>query len=91
MSDQKEASPTGNKNELTYDQAMKELESILESVENESISVDELEKRIKRARELIHFCRERLRSTEASVNTVLEDLEGELDDGDSGSEEAEEK
>ncbi len=91
MSDQNQTSPTEDTNELTYDQAMKELESILESVENESISVDELEKRIKRARELIHFCRERLRSTEASVNTVLEDLEGELGDGGSESEEADEE
>ncbi len=72
-----ESTQTPPGDELTYDKAMEELEGILEAVEEESISVDELDQKIKRARELIRFCRERLRATEESVNTVLEDMEEE--------------
>ncbi|MBE0647924.1 MAG: exodeoxyribonuclease VII small subunit [Bacteroidales bacterium] len=59
------------KNEETYDSAMTELTTIIRDLEDESISVDVLAGKVKRANELIRFCRERLLKTEEEVQELL--------------------
>lgn len=56
---------------LTYDQAKDELEQIAADLENESISIDVLTEKIKRATFLVEFCQKKLKSTEAEVNKIL--------------------
>lgn len=63
-----------NKKE-TYQQSIEELRQIIEDIESEEISVDELDKKVKRGAKLIQQCKEKLKSTENSVNQVLEDLD----------------
>lgn len=59
----------------TYQQSIEELRQIIEDIESEEISVDELDKKVKRGAKLIQQCKEKLKSTENSVNQVLEDLD----------------
>jgi len=52
---------------LTYEKAYSELERIMQDLQEDKISVDELTGKVKRAVVLITFCNEMLRSTEAEV------------------------
>lgn len=56
--------------ELSYDSAMKELQTIVNSLQNDSVSIDDLAQNVKRASELIKFCRERLRQTESEIELL---------------------
>ncbi|RYJ44269.1 exodeoxyribonuclease VII small subunit [Flavobacterium beibuense] len=60
---------------LTYEQAYAELESIAREIENETISVDLLADKVKRASELITFCQEKLKNTETEVNKIIGQME----------------
>jgi len=59
---------------ITYDQAYKELEAIARDIENESISVDELAVKVKRAAELISLCEVKLKSAEIEVNNIINQI-----------------
>ncbi len=56
---------------LTYAEAMNELENIVERVERNEMDIDDLTERLKRAQELVRFCRERLLKTEEEVKNIL--------------------
>ena len=60
---------------ITYDNAQKELKEILELIESQSIGIEELNKKLKRASELIAFCKKKLRDTETAVSTIVNTLE----------------
>ena len=60
--------------ELSYDDAVKELKSILNSLQDETLSIDQLTDSIKRASELLESCNSRLTSTEQKVNSVIKKL-----------------
>jgi exodeoxyribonuclease VII small subunit len=61
--------------ELTYEKAYIELKQIAQEIETESVSVDVLAEKVKRASELITFCQTKLRSTEAEVNKIIQQME----------------
>ena len=60
------------KKELTYAEAMAEIEKILARLRSEEMDVDSLTAEVKRATELIASCKERLHKAEAEVNKILE-------------------
>lgn len=60
------------KKELTYAEAMAEIEKILGRLRSEEMNVDGLAAEVKRATDLIASCKARLRKAEADVNKVLE-------------------
>ncbi|MEG1612272.1 MAG: exodeoxyribonuclease VII small subunit [Alistipes sp.] len=60
------------KNEITYTEAMTEIEQILARFRNEEMDVDSLATQVKRATELITLCKERLSKVEANVKKILE-------------------
>lgn len=62
-------------NTLTYESAYEEIRQITLSIENETISVDELSVKVKRAAELIAFCQNRLRDTALEVNKIIKQME----------------
>ena len=59
----------------TYESAYAELKKIATEIENESVSVDVLADKVKRASELITFCQNKLRSTENEVNNIIKQME----------------
>ena len=63
---------TTKKQELTYAEAMSEVEQILARFNNRQMDVDTLSAEVKRATELIAACRERLTKVEEEVNRILE-------------------
>ena len=60
--------------ELTYSQALKELEKIVKEIESEEVDVDILAEKIKRASQLITFCKGKLRTAEDEVKKVLAEM-----------------
>jgi len=60
---------------LTYENAYNELAQIAKDIETESVSVDVLAEKVKRASDLITFCQAKLRSTEDEVNKIIEQME----------------
>jgi exodeoxyribonuclease VII small subunit len=65
----------GKVRQITYSQALSELEKIIGEIESEKIDVDLLAEKVKRAAYLIKFCRTRLRSTEEEVKKAMADLD----------------
>ena len=59
---------------MTYESAYAELTDIAADIENETISVDDLAAKVKRAAELISFCQEKLKSTETEVSKIIDQL-----------------
>lgn len=55
---------------LSYETAWAELQQIVSALQNGSIGIDDLSAQIERAAELVNFCRERLRETEAAVERL---------------------
>ena len=62
------------KNEITYTAAFEELKEIVDQLENDSISVDELAEKMKRATELMKICKDKLTKTEEEINKTISDL-----------------
>ena len=60
-----------------YKGAIEEIESIVDEIENETVDVDILAEKIKRAAFLIKYCKQRLRKTDDEIKKVLDELESE--------------
>ena len=60
------------KKELTYTEAMAEIEQILARFRSEEMDVDSLAAEVKRATELIAGCKRRLHKAEEEVRKILE-------------------
>ena len=60
---------------LTYQQALDELTDIVAQLENESIPIDELAEKVKRASDLIYYCQSRLNVTDKEVKKIITQLE----------------
>ena len=62
------------KKDITYTDALNELNEISRAIENESISIDELAAKVKRASELITLCKTKLRATEDEVKKIIGEM-----------------
>ena len=60
--------------ERTYTAAFEELKEIVDQLENDSISVDELSEKMKRATELMKICKDKLTKTEEEINKTISEL-----------------
>ncbi len=63
------------KNDLTYTQAMQQLDAIVNEIENEDITVDQLSLKVKEASLLIKICQDALKTTTIEVREILTALE----------------
>ncbi len=63
------------KKEIKYTEAVEELNAILEDLEAERISVDEVSLKTKRAVELIRLCREKIEAAELEVSKIVKEFE----------------
>jgi len=64
-----------SKKEISYSEAITELEGLVEDMEQDNINIDDLSTKVKRATELIRLCRKKLGATEAEINTIFEDFD----------------
>jgi len=64
------------KKDISYKEAIAEIEGILRSIENGEPDIDDLSKKLKRANELIKFCKEKLHKAEKDIDKLVEDIDG---------------
>lgn len=60
---------------ITYAAAKAEIEKIVKMIESDELDVDQLTKHVKRASELVEFCKKKLTETDKELQKVLEQLE----------------
>ena len=63
----------------SYSLAFEELQRIVSEMERGDVGIDELANNVKRASELIQYCRNKLKTTELDVAEILKQLEEEND------------
>lgn len=62
-------------NEISYTDALAELESILSAIEEEQVDVDDLALKVKRSAELIRLCRSRIEAATIEVEAIVDEME----------------
>lgn len=72
MTQQQSFTPT---DQLTYNQAVAELEAILRNMQSDSCDIDRLTQFTRRATELIAECRRRLTATDTELQSILANLQ----------------
>ncbi len=65
------------KKNLSYDDAVKELELIIDEIEAGDLSVEKVNEKIKRASFLLEYCKKKLRSTQSDLNNLLNEMDNE--------------
>lgn len=60
---------------ITYNEAMAEVEEILDNIENEEPDVDDLAEKVKRVAFLLKLCKEKLHNTNEQVEQILKEME----------------
>lgn len=63
---------------ISYQEAYDELQTILSQIENDELDVDELTKNVKKASELIKFCKTKLFDTESEIEKIIQEMDKEL-------------
>ncbi len=61
--------------ELTFEAATQELDSILEKLDGDGVNIDSLAVDLQRASQLIEWCRARLETTRVEVERIVADLD----------------
>jgi len=56
---------------LTYEKAYAELQGIIERLQSDEIGLDNLAKEVKRAGELVQYCKDKLRGIEKDIADSL--------------------
>jgi exodeoxyribonuclease VII small subunit len=64
-----------SKVKLSYKEAFAELEEILNKLENNELDVDDLTTNVKKASELIKFCKSKLFETESEIEKIIEEID----------------
>ena len=58
---------------MKYEEAIKELETIVSQIEKNELDIDQLTARLKEAQILIKFCKDKLYKTDEKIKTMLEE------------------
>ena len=58
--------------QITYEQAMTQLEALAAQMEKGELGIDELSQRLKEAQRRIKFCRQKLLNVEKEIHDILE-------------------
>jgi exodeoxyribonuclease VII small subunit len=67
---------------LTYEAAYEELKEIASDIEAETVAVDVLAEKLKRASFLLEFCKTKLKSTEQEVSNIIQQMKKDTDEAD---------
>lgn len=61
---------------VSFDKAFAELQSIMEKIQEEETGIDELSTQLKKAKDLVSFCKSKLREVEDDIASIDFDEEG---------------
>lgn len=67
---------------MTYEAAYEELKEIAADIEAETVSVDVLAEKLKRASFLLAFCKAKLKNTEQEVSNIIQQMKKDADEAD---------
>ena len=59
------------KEDVKYEAAMAELQSIVRKMENDELDIAQMAEQLKRAQELIKLCKDKLTKTDAEIKKIL--------------------
>ncbi|MCD8202630.1 MAG: exodeoxyribonuclease VII small subunit [Prevotella sp.] len=59
--------------EISYEDAVKQLEEIVNKLENNELDIDSLSRQLKTAQELIKMCKDKLTKTDEDIKKILSD------------------
>lgn len=59
------------KKEIKYEEAVAQLEEIVEKMENDELDIDQLSEQLKRAKELVKLCKAKLTKTDEEIKKLL--------------------
>lgn len=62
------------KKDITYNEAVSEIDTILNEIENEELDIDQLSEKVKRVSFLIKTCKNKLHKTESEIQKVLDNI-----------------
>ena len=57
---------------MKYEEAIKNLESIVSMMESGKLDIDQLEEKLKEAQQLIKLCRDKLTKTDEEISKLLQ-------------------
>lgn len=57
---------------IKYEEAVRQLETIVEKLEKNEMDIDELSAQLKKAQQLIKLCNDKLTKTDAEIKKILE-------------------
>ena len=57
--------------ELKYEQAYQELQTIVRRMENDELDIDQMSEQLKRAQYLIKLCKDKLTKTDEEIKKIL--------------------
>ncbi|MBO5540616.1 MAG: exodeoxyribonuclease VII small subunit [Muribaculaceae bacterium] len=60
--------------EITYTQAVNELEELVKKMQDPNCSIDNLSQYTKRCKELLDLCHQRLTATDEELKRILDDM-----------------
>lgn len=60
---------------IKYEEAIRQIEEIVDRLENDDIDIDTLGPELKNAQKLIKMCKDKLTKTEEEVKKILEEAE----------------
>lgn len=63
------------KKQLSYNEAVAEIELIISKIENQELDIDDLSVNVKRVAELLNYCKMKLKSTEEEVQKILKEFD----------------
>jgi exodeoxyribonuclease VII small subunit len=59
--------------ETTYEEALRQLETIVAKMENDELDIDSMSQQLKTAQRLIKLCKDKLAKTDAEIKKILGD------------------
>lgn len=59
------------KQELKYESAFAELQTIVRKMENDELDIDQMSEQLKRAQQLIKVCKDKLTKTDEEIKKIL--------------------
>lgn len=59
--------------EIKYEEALKQLEDIVDKMENDELDIDSLSEQLKTAQKLIKVCKDKLTKTDEEIKKILND------------------
>lgn len=59
------------KKEIKYEEAVAQLEEIVDKMENDELDIDQLSEQLKRAKVLVKFCKDKLTKTDEEIKKLL--------------------